>query len=379
MIPKSLRFSPPIRAKRGFKLAREYSNKFLILRITECHIKIEQLKQVEKTLRIELKTQLKTNPELFHLLLLHVNNSKTSVEAKTKKRHDKKLEKLRYGQSSNQSEQVCRDQYIKQKWVHNLSSKSLTPTQTSVLEKGFNFALSPKSLPMVDIICGVEEGLRKVNDAAAVSTARSKVAGVLKTARLPKRNIDKEEEQALKELKKDKDIVILKADKGNCTVIMDRPDYDQKINALLNDNDIYSKLVTKRNPLNNITKDVNDFVYQLLLDNKIKQDKYYWLHCSKAVIPRFYGLPKIHKVNVPLRPIVSFVNSPTYNISKFLSKIIKSLMTNRFSVKNSIDFIDRIKDVVIEDDDILVSFDAVSLFTSVYLLIAPLSVFLIYS
>ena len=218
---------------------------------------------------------------------------------------------------------------------------------------------------MVDIICGVEEGLRKVNDAAAVSTARSKVAGVLKTARSPKRNIDKEEEQALKELKEDKDIVILKADKGNCTVIMDRPDYDQKIIALLNDNDIYSKLVTKRNPLNNITKDVNGFVYQLLLDNKIKQDKYYWLHCSKAVMPRFCGLPKIHKVNVPLCPIVSFVNSPSYNISKFSSIIIKPLMNNRFSVKNSIDFINRIKDVVIEKDDILVSFDVVSLFTSV--------------
>ena len=74
-------------------------------------------------------------------------------------------------------------------------------------------------------------------------------------------------------------------------------------------------------------------------------------------MPRFYGLPKIHKVNVPLRPIASFVNSPTYNISKILSKIIKPVMTNSFSVKNSIDFIDRIKDVVIEEDDILVSFD----------------------
>ena len=40
-------------------------------------------------------------------------------------------------------------------------------------------------------------------------------------------------------------------------------------------------------------------------------------------------------------------------------------MTNRFSVKNSIDFIERIKDVVIEKDNILVSFDVVSLFTSV--------------
>ena len=218
---------------------------------------------------------------------------------------------------------------------------------------------------MVDIICGVKEGLRKVNDAAAVSTARSKVAGILKTARPPKRNIDKEKEQALKELKEEKDIVILKADQDKCTVITDRPDRDQKINALLNDNHIYSKLVIKRNPLNNITKDVSDFVYQLLLDNKIKQDKHYWLHCSKAIMPRFYRLPKIRKINVPLRPIVSFINSPTYNISKFLPKIIKPLMTNRFCVKNSIDFIDRIKDGVIEEDDILVSFDVASLCTSI--------------
>ena len=49
LVPKSLQFSPPIRTKRGFKLARQYSNKFLKLRITDCHIKIEQLKQVEKT------------------------------------------------------------------------------------------------------------------------------------------------------------------------------------------------------------------------------------------------------------------------------------------------------------------------------------------
>ena len=65
LIPKSFQFSPPIRTKRGFKLARQYSNKFLKLRITECHIKIEQLKQVKKTLRIDLKTQLQTNLGTF--------------------------------------------------------------------------------------------------------------------------------------------------------------------------------------------------------------------------------------------------------------------------------------------------------------------------
>ena len=34
------------------------------------------------------------------------------------------------------------------------------------------------------------------------------------------------------------------------------------------------------------------------------------------MLPRIYGLPKIYKTNVPLRPIVSFVGSATYHLSK---------------------------------------------------------------
>ena len=49
----------------------------------------------------------------------------------------------------------------------------------------------------------------------------------------------------------------------------------------------------------------------------ISQSDYFDLRSNKGVMPRFYGLPKIHKANLPLRPIVSFVNSPTYNLSKF--------------------------------------------------------------
>ena len=79
----------------------------------------------------------------------------------------------------------------------------------------------------------------------------------------------------------------------------------------------------------------------------------------------FYGLPKVHKVSVPLRPIVSFINSPTYNLSKFLSRILSSLLVNRYSVRNSKEFVDYVKNFTISKSEILVSFDVVSLFTSV--------------
>lgn len=46
------------------------------------------------------------------------------------------------------------------------------------------------------------------------------------------------------------------------------------------------------------------------------------MYVSTAETPRFYGLIKTHKENNPIRPITSFIGSPTYKIAQFLSKIL---------------------------------------------------------
>ena len=117
-------------------------------------------------------------------------------------------------------------------WVINLSLKKLTNLQNAVSEKGFNFAVIPKFVPKLDIIIGVEAGLRKVRDKAEVQIARSKAS------KPPQRNITHEEEEASKELKKGENIVILKADKENATVVMNATEYNDKINCLLSDSSI---------------------------------------------------------------------------------------------------------------------------------------------
>ena len=106
-------------------------------------------------------------------------------------------------------------------------------------------------------------------------------------------------------------------------------------------------------------------MWNLYRNEKINKKCYYYLRCSNAITPRFYGLPKIHKSSVPLRPIVSFVNSPTYNLSKFLSRVLSSLLKNNYSVRNSREFVECIKNYSVEENECLVSFDVVSLFTSV--------------
>ena len=92
----------------------------------------------------------------------------------------------------------------------------------------------------------------------------------------------------------------------------------------------------------------------------------YYTDSSDGLCPRFHGLPKIHKPGIPLRPIVSLVNSPTYAISGHLARILSPVVGNTdYTVKNSCEFADFIGDKTLNACEELVSFDVVSLFTKI--------------
>ena len=50
------------------------------------------------------------------------------------------------------------------------------------------------------------------------------------------------------------------------------------------------------------------------------------------------GLPKLHKADIPLRPIVSGIGSYTHKLAKYLSDILKPLAYNKYSIKDSFSF-----------------------------------------
>ena len=73
--------------------------------------------------------------------------------------------------------------------------------------------------------------------------------------------------------------------------------------------------------------------------------------------PRIYGLPKIHKADVPLRPIVSCVNTFAYDLSAY-SAILSPLTGNsEYTVTNSAHFVSTVSNETILDNEIMVSFD----------------------
>ena len=122
----------------------------------------------------------------------------------------------------------------------------------------------------------------------------------------------------------------------------------------------------KTSPTASTTKKVNKFINNLLESSKITKEASFRLKITDATTPRLYALPKLHKENIPLRPIVSFTDSPTYGLAKELSFLLKPLIgKSKYHIRNSSDFASSITHEILQTDEIMVSFDVVSLFTKV--------------
>ena len=121
--------------------------------------------------------------------------------------------------------------------------------------------------------------------------ARSKITQIIFNARVPPPNLSAEERKTLKELRSDSNIKIMKADKENCTVVMNTKDYDDKLLALLNDCEVYRVLSKRDKSITSVEKQVNNLIWSFVKENKITVPVYRQLKCNKSVTPKIYGLP----------------------------------------------------------------------------------------
>lgn len=274
----------------------------------------------------------------------------------TTDKHQKKFKKL-------QELQGRKDDYGKMaptSVVHNLSSVQLDQDTMNALSKGFNFAVSPKEIPVEEIICGVENGIQKlaIEDQECV---RQDVARILRKSKAPPPNIPSKELRALKKIKRNTDVVILPADKGNATVVMDASVYNQKMKVLLED-PVYKKIDT--DPTTYLEKTTKMKIKNSSIDTNVQNSLIPREKSSRC--PKLYGLPKIHKKDVPLRPIVSSVDSPLQPLAKHLARQLQPYAEAADSyIKNAQHFLEIISKITLEPKDILVSFDVVSLFTQI--------------
>jgi hypothetical protein len=215
----------------------------------------------------------------------------------------------------------------------------LTGSEQSVLLKGLNFAIAnPHS--NLDMACAVESVVSKLPQTSGMEF-RWKTRSMLQKSKSSTPNISKEEMKAVRSLRLNQDIRILPADKGNCTVVLDESKYNDKINTLL-ESGVYEPL--PKHPTAKIERKVQQILakHKTVLPTEMKQK----LTPYHSKPPHLYGLPKIHKPDIPLRPIVSSIGSPCYAVAGFLHKILSPLVGRSESfVKNSGHFIQLLKPV----------------------------------
>ena len=366
--PNSLKLRTTVNGYKANVILKSAEKKLLNERIRQTNYKINLLIQERNHIETNLRDLL--TPDRFKQVQEFTTRVQLQQHEISKRRQIKKYELLtkRVSQADSDNNWRRNDNITSDttdKWIKNLSDRALNNHEQSVLSKGLNFAIPPKSLPVVDIITATESAIKKANlQPLEAETLRHKISTSLSHSSVPTSNISKEEEAAIKSLKNDKNIVILPADKGWCTVVLNHADYDKKVQLLLSDTDTYELL--RRDPTAVYKRKIVQVLLDLERSGIISHDLKRRLYPTAETVPTFYGLPKIHKPEVPLRPIISSIDSITYNIAKYVSSLLSPLVgLSEHHIVNSQDFAEKIKGVKIEEDESLISYDVKSLFTCI--------------
>ena len=74
---------------------------------------------------------------------------------------------------------------------------------------------------------------------------------------------------------------------------------------------------------------------------------------------------KCTKEGCPIRPVLSAIKTPGYNVSKFVASLIASYASNEYTLLNSMELVDSIKGFNFKEGMVMTSFDIESLYTNV--------------
>lgn len=260
-------------------------------------------------------------------------------------------------------------------WLINLTNTNIPVEVQNVLKKGDKFVppITRNNIPMNNIICDVETAITKFPDNVK-HEARNNFINILtnfatmskqtKTLTLEETKFLKNNQKTKTFLKDHPELLVTKADKSNVTVIIQKDIYIQKMNDLLNDQRTYIKI--KKFSTEKIKSNLNSMVTKWHENRKIDDVTLKKLKNLHGHEQRIYGLPKTHKPNYPLRPIVSAIGSPLYELASFIANILKpSVVQSAHMVKNAEQFVENTKNLIIPDEYEIVSLDVVSLFTNI--------------
>ena len=166
---------------------------------------------------------------------------------------------------------------------------------------------------------------------------------------------------------KEHDLLAVPFDKGIGICIMKRSDYEEKLSAILELPQFEKVVTTRKNAKNPVIKEherIVDELKELHKSGKIDEEMLAKLRPTGSHPARFYGSAKVHKKEIPTRPILSMPGTAYHNIAEQTTKWLS--VVPECGINSSTKSIaDSLEAVTLEEDEVVVSFDVSSLYTNV--------------
>ncbi len=259
--------------------------------------------------------------------------------------------------------------------MKNLSKYTLTDNEHAALINGLNHVYPPDKLDQPQFVCNMEyfyARLLNVRTAyrhyqqkpsteivrhqltsvqlSAASELRETANSFKKVAQSELKKIGAEHRKTfstLRSLAKNKWIIITRPDKGRGVVIMDREDYAQKMNAILDDKSAFTLI--NHDPTLANENELTRFLLVLKKDGFISEQEYKFASPNGSRPARIYGVPKLHKTDFPLRPVMSATKTVAYGLGKMLATRLNTLRSSPYIIKDTFDFVRKIKKLELGD------------------------------
>ena len=140
----------------------------------------------------------------------------------------------------------------------------------------------------------------------------------------------------------------------------------KKMQQILSDETKFSMDKKQKDCTLDLEKQVSSHLSDLVKKGALRKKTAAKLTPRGSSLPRLYGLPTTHKPDVPLRPILSMIGSPTHKLAQWLASCLVPVTEHlcKFPVQDSFEFVEKIRRVNIKDK-FMCSFDVTSLFTNV--------------
>ena len=287
-----------------------------------------------------------------------------------KKTHAKKMENLKA--NLRDSNLVASNDFGK-KVVHNFSSYDLSKEEIEALSYGIDHYIpvkTDKKKVEVEFELFYKNILSGITDLPEDERIGIKTGLLNACKRYTGIKVPYKYQEVVQRMAKNDSICLLKQDKGRGVIVVNRSDYANKCEQMLQ-----SKQFVQLNedPTAKFERRVQKTLRELKKNKRFTEQEYAKVYPSSSRPGRFYATGKRHKVpeestdinQLPLRPIVTNIGTATYGLSKYLASLLHPLSVSSYTIQSTQDFVNKIKNLEVPTGYKLVSFDVTSLFTNV--------------